>query len=64
MEIVGGDRAGHLQTDRPHLSAWVRFNGNDVAFGCQCNRGDASAKATDDTITFGVPSRNATIPPG
>jgi heat shock protein HslJ len=48
----------------PNISTWVRFNGNDVAFGSQCNRGDASAKATDDTITFGVPSRNATIPPG
>jgi len=36
------------------ISAWARFDGTDVAFGSQCNRGGASAQTTDDSITFGA----------
>jgi heat shock protein HslJ len=37
----------------PSLTAWVRFNGTDVAFNTSCNAGGGTAAATDSTITFG-----------
>ena len=36
------------------VSAWVRFNGGEVAFNTSCNRGAGSAEVTDETITFGA----------
>jgi len=37
----------------PTLTAWVRFNGTEVAFNTSCNAGGGSAEVADDTITFG-----------
>jgi heat shock protein HslJ len=38
----------------PSLTAWVRFNGSEVAFNTSCNAGGGSAEVADDTITFGA----------
>jgi heat shock protein HslJ len=38
----------------PTLTAWVRFNGSEVAYNTSCNVGGGSAEVADDTITFGA----------
>jgi heat shock protein HslJ len=38
----------------PTLTAWVRFNGTEVAYNTSCNVGGGSAEVADDTITFGA----------
>jgi heat shock protein HslJ len=38
----------------PTLTAWVRFNGAEVAYHTSCNVGGGSAQVADDTITFGA----------
>jgi heat shock protein HslJ len=38
----------------PTLTAWVRFNGSEVAYNTSCNVGGGSAQVADDTITFGA----------
>jgi len=38
----------------PSLSAWMRFQGEEVAFNNSCNGGGGPAQIGDDTITFGA----------
>ncbi len=38
----------------PSLTAWVRFNGSEVAYNTSCNAGGGSAEVAKDTITFGA----------
>ncbi len=38
----------------PTLTAWVRFNGSEVAYNTSCNVGGGSAEVAEDTITFGA----------
>jgi heat shock protein HslJ len=38
----------------PSLTAWIRFNGSEVAYNTSCNGGGGSADVGDDTITFGA----------
>lgn len=48
------DQANTTSAVDPTLTAWMRFQGDQVAFNNSCNGGGGPAQIGDDTITFGA----------